>query len=281
MPCFTPCNRSVLLAACIAYSACAGASAATLDQPFSGRWRLDTASLVGGTKPTTFRLTGGSFRKNSDEVVRADGQLHHVPSDGYVDEMSITVKSGYLVKEVDRIHGKLAYTVDYVVAPNGSTLTWDVVSYTSPSGQPVRTQEVQRRVGPVIKGAHLISGEWKRVGVVVGAKSDWLLKLDQNRFSWRTEAGIGYDAVVGGGSVPIDGDNSGARAVVTRPRPDTIVETDLSAKGQVDDILSMQLMPDQVTIRAIAMMPRIRKTSVFFLHKLGSLHESDPQGASD
>jgi len=266
--CFLTRWRSVPVLLLATAAAAAALGGTISDTTFSGRWRLDTSSLVSGAKPTTFRLAGGLFRKNSEEPVRADGQPHRVASDGYVDEVSITVKNDLLVSEVDRIRGKLAYAVDYVVSADGQTLTSHVTSYTSPSGQPVQTQDVQRRVGPVVKGAHILSGQWKRISIAADAKSDWLLKLDGRRFSWRTEAGIGYDALIGGASVPIDGDNSGARAAITRPRSDTIVETDFSAKGQVDDVLSMQLLPDHATIRATAWLPRVKRRSTFFLHRV-------------
>lgn len=176
--------------------------------------------------------------------------------------------SDFLVKEIDKVHGKLAYTVDYVVAPDGNTLTWHVGNYTNPNGEAVMSKTVQRRVGPQIDGAHLISGTWERVSVTVDSRSDWLLKLDGNRFSWRTEAGTGYDAIVGGKSVQIDGDNSGARAVISRPQQDTIVETDYSAQGKFDDVLSMQLMPDKMTIRAIARSRKQKEPTTFYLHRV-------------
>lgn len=246
----------------------ASAAAALPDQPCSGRWRMDTASMVDDAKPTGIRLVDGGFQKDDNEVVRADGQLHHVAGDGYVDEQSITIENDHQVKEVDRIRGKVVYTVDYVVSSGGDSLTMRIISYTSPNGQPVPTESIHRRIGVTVPLAHIISGDWKRVAVVTSAKNDWFLKLDGNHFSSRTEGGIGYDAVVGGGPVPIDGDNSGARAQITRPRADTIVETGLSVKGAVDDTMSLQLMPDRNTIRATAVMPTINRTSTFLLHRV-------------
>lgn len=147
-------------------------------------------------------------------------------------------------------------------------LTWHVANYTNPNGQAVMSVTVQRRVGLPTKGAHLIAGKWERVSVAVDSSSDWILKLEGNRFSWRTEAGTGYDAIVGGKSVKIDGDNSGARALITRPRPDIIVETDFSAQGKLDDVLSMQLMPDKKTIRGVARTVKQKQSTTFYLHRI-------------
>lgn len=255
------------LIALVAVSAGAGA-AATPEHPFTGRWRMDTTSLKGNVKPTIFQLVNGGFKKDDDEIVEADGHFHHVSGSGYVDEQSISVESDHIVKEVDRVHGKLAYTVDYSISPDGNTLTWHVGNYTNPNGQAVMSVTVQRRVGLPTRGTHLISGTWERVSVTVDSKSDWILKLAGNHFSWRTEDGTGFDAIVGGKSVKIDGDNSGARAVITRPRPDTIVETDFSAQGKFDDVLSMQLMPDKNTIRGVARTVSQKEPTTFYLHRV-------------
>ncbi len=245
----------------------AGAATAAPDYPFSGRWRMDTTSITADTKPTVFQVRDGRFKRDDNASVTADGHPHPVAGDGYVDEQSIAVASDHLVKEVDKIHGKLAYTVDYSISTDGNTLTWHVASYTSPDGKAVRSETVQRRVGPAKKGAHLLSGTWKLIGVTVDSKHDWILKLDGNRFSQRTDGGSGYDAIIGGAPVRLDGDNSGVHAQITRPRPDLIVETDLSAKGTVDDILSMQLMPDGRTIRATGVYGPEKRSTNFVMHK--------------
>lgn len=243
------------------------ALAANTDEAFTGRWRIDTASITGDIKPTVFRVRGGVFRRDDNTAVRADGQLHRVPSDGYVDEQSISVESDRVIKEIDKVRGKLAYTVDYVLSPDGNTLTWHVASYTGPDGHAVKSETVQRRVGSASKGAHPISGTWKRVGVSVDSRQDTILKLNGNHFSSRTDSGSGFDAIIGGDPVRLDGDNSGVRAQITRPRPDLIVETDLSVRGTVDDVLSLQMMPDQRTIRATGVYGPKKRSTTFYLHK--------------
>ena len=250
-----------------ALSVYAGAPTTISDYPFSGRWRMDTTSITGDTKPTIFQVRDGLFKRDNNASVAADGRPHPVVGDGYVDEESIAVESDHLVKEVDKIRGKLAYTVDYSISPDGNTLTWHVASFTSPDGKAVQSETVQRRVGPAIKGAHPLSGTWKRVSVTVDSAHDWILKLSGNLFSQRTDGGSGYDAIIGGPPVRLDGDNSGVRAQITRPRPDLIVETDFSAKGTVDDILSMQLMPDGRTIRATGVYGLEKRSTTFVMRR--------------
>lgn len=244
-----------------------GAAIAAPASPFNGRWRMDTASITVDTKPTVFQVRDGRFKRDDDASITADGHFHLVVGDDYVDEQSITIESGHVVKEVDKIRGKLAYTVDYSISPDGNTLTPHVVSYTSPDGKAVRSETVQRRVGLAKKRAHLLSGGWKLIRVTADSKHDWILKLDGDRFSRRTDGGSGFDAIIGGAPVRLDGDNSGVHAQITRPRPDLIVETDLSAKGTVDDILSMQLMPDGKNIHATGVYGPERRTTAFVMRK--------------
>lgn len=260
--------RSACLIALAILSIGAGASNTGLDAAFTGRWRIDTASITGTVKPTVFQVGAGAFKRDDNTPVKADGQPHRIPSDGYVDEQSITIVGDHVVKEIDKIRGKLAYTVDYVVSPDGNTLTWHVASYTGPDGQPVKADTVQRRVGASVRGAHLISGTWKRVSISVDSRQDSILKLDGNRFSSRTDNGGGFDAIIGGAPVKIDGDNSGVRARISRPRSDLIVETDLSVRGTVDDVFSMRMLPDRRTIRATGVYGPEKRSTGFTMHKL-------------
>ncbi|TCM00202.1 hypothetical protein [Sphingomonas sp. PP-CC-3G-468] len=260
-------NGAVLNAFAVVF-VCTGGAAATPERSFNGRWRIDTVSLKGNVPPTTFVVTGGNFKRDGNEAVKADGQLYRVSGSGYVDEQSISIENDHVIKEVDKVRAQLAYTVEYVVSSDGNTLTWHVASFTSPSGQAVTSETVMRRIGPPTKGAHLITGRWERVSVTVDSNNDWIIKLDGKRFSWRTDVGTGYNATIGGKSVKIDGDNSGARAQITRPRPDTIVETDLSAKGRRDAVLTLQLMPDKNTIRATAVTLQKKTSTTFYVRRI-------------
>lgn len=259
-------HRSVAISAALMLLP-VGAAAET-DHPFTGRWRMDTASLKGGMKPSTFRVADGSFSRDEGQPVRADGLFHKVSGSDYVDEKSISIVSDRVVREVDKVHGRLAYTVEYSVSPDGATLTWDVANFTNPNGEPVKSVTTQRRLGAPTAGAHLLTGRWERVSMTVDSKSDWILGFDGRRFSWRTEEGTGYEALVGGRPVRIDGDSAGSLAVITRPRPDTIVETDLSRKGERQTTLRMQLMPDRDTIRGTAYNIPRGTTTTFDLHRV-------------
>lgn len=235
---------------------------------FSGRWRVDTSSLTDNRGPTVIDLTRGRFQKDKDDMVIADGQFYSVSGGGYIDQTSILIKNRHFVREVDKIRGKMAYAIDYVVSKDGNILTWHISSYTSPDGRVVKSKTIQRRVGPKKDGAHLISGNWVNKSVKLDSKSDWILKLVEDHFSWRTEGGTGYDAIVGGKAVKIDGDSSGASVLITRPHPDVIVETNLSIHGKREAIMSMRLLPDRKRIQATTLSLQDRKSSTFYLDKM-------------
>ena len=243
-------------------------AAAEADHPFTGRWRMDTASLKGGMKPSTFRLADGVFSRDGGQPVKADGRFHMVSGSDYVDEKSISIVSDRVVLEVDKVRGRLAYTVEYSISSDGRTLTWNVANFTNPNGKAVKSVTMQRRVGARTPGAHLLTGKWERVSMTVDSKSDWILRFDGRRFSWRTEEGTGYEALVGGKPVRIDGDSAGSLALITRPMPDTIVETDLSRQGERQTTLRMQLMPDRDTIRGTAYNIPRRTSTTFDLHRV-------------
>ncbi len=259
--------RGVRMIALVILAGGTTAATATPDHSFSGRWRIDTKSITGDAKPTVFEVSNGRFKRDDNASITADGRPHAVADDLYVDEQTISIDSDHRVKEVDKIRGKLAYTVDYIISPDDNTLTWHVASYTGPDGKAVRSETVQRRVGSPKKGAHLLSGSWKRVSVTADAGNDWILKLEGNRFSQRTDGGSGYDAIIGGPPVKLDGDNSGVRAQITRPRPDLIVETDFAANGTIDDTFSMRLMPDGKTIRVTGTYGPDKRPIAFTMHK--------------
>lgn len=262
--------RCMPLIALVIGSLCAPSLASASDQSFSGRWRIDTKSVTGDVKPTVFRVVAGQFKRDGIQAVKADGTPTSITGDGYVDEITISIKSDHVIEEVDKIRGKLAYTVGYVVSPDGNTLTSHIASYTSPSGEAVEAETVMRRIGAASNSGHLISGKWQRVSVTVDAKSDDILRLDGKRFSWRTAGGGGYDAIIGGKPVKIDGDNSGSQARITRPRSDLIIETDLSATGEVESVMSLELLPDKRTIRVSGRYGPQKRQTKYYMRKQGN-----------
>jgi hypothetical protein len=234
---------------------------------FEGRWRPDASTIQGDAKPAVILLKDGIFKRDSEDGVKADGGSHPVSGDGYIDEMAITIVGDRMVREVDRVHGKIVYSIDYLLSSDGDVLTWKVTSFANPAGKPVHSESRQRRVGILPPGSHPISGSWQQtaLNVEVGA-TDWILKHDGDRFSSWSLQGVGYDAIVGGPAVPITGDEAGGMATVTMPRPDTIVES-LSLNGKVGGILTMTVLSDGKTMRAIGTAPQRNETTIFYLHK--------------
>lgn len=257
-----------LIATAILVSAPLSASSAQPNEGFAGRWRADTTSLS-KVKPTVLLLTGGTFQEDKDHPIAADGLFHAVTDQGgYIDETSILVVSDRLVKQVDKAHGRIVYTVDYALSADGRQLTSHVTSFTNPTGQPSESETVERRVGQPVAGVHPISGTWRRLRLSVDATSDWIITAEGDRFSRKTALGSGYDAILGSGPVAVDGDASGARVLVSSPRQDTVVESWMSAQGVSGAVLRIQLMPGGTTIRALAFAPGEKKPTTFYLQKV-------------
>jgi hypothetical protein len=246
-------------------------SPALAQSPFDGRWRIDTSSMQITAKSTAITLTDGVFKidNGGDDApgTRADGVFHAVDGHGYTDETSITVTDDRHIREVDRNHGKTVYIVDYTVSPDGKRLTSSVTSYANPTGQPVHSESTQLRIDAVPPGAHAISGRWQREKVTVDPSSDWILKLEGNRFSWASLQGSGYDAVIGGKPVRLRGDSAGNFVAITMPAKDTVVESHSIPDGTVKARMSMKLFPDNKTIRADSIVLQTGAKSTFYMRK--------------
>ena len=221
---------------------------------FNGTWLMDVPSNEGAA-PESFSLDRGIFSRGdgaSTLSVKADSRFHSIPSDGYVDAVAVTLLGSRKVRELDRYKGKLVYYVAYAVSPDGDTLVRKVVDYSKPDGRPIPTTITYRRIGRAVLGASPVSGKWRSAGVTTTrAHLTETMKLDGARFSsWRPD-GSGYDATIGGSSVPIKGDAADARAAVDMPNDRMIVVT-MSRKGEATVRTTLTLLPDDRTIHVTA-----------------------------
>ena len=246
------------------------ATPAAAQSLFDGRWRPDTSTMQNNAKPTAVLFENGIFNKDSERAedgVKADGKFHSISGDGYVDEIAIDVIDDHTIREIDKVHGKIVYTVKYIVSQDSNFLTWEVTSFANPDGKPVRSELRQRRVGILSAKSHPISGTWQKIGLTVdGGSADWILKLDGNHFSSWSLQGVGYEAIVGGPAVPIKGDEAGGVAQVTMPSANTVIKTS-SLNGIVGGILEMLVLPDGKTMLVTARAPQRKEVSTFYLHK--------------
>ncbi|GAA3720281.1 hypothetical protein GCM10022268_30700 [Sphingomonas cynarae] len=245
-------------------------AAGQFESVFDGRWRPDGSSMQTNAKPTVLILRDGLFRKGEEaeaDVIPADGRLHPVHDNEYIDQVSITVIGDRSVREIDMLRGKVVYSVEYTVSPDGKTASWQVANQANPNGSVARSETRQRRIQPSPSGSHSISGTWQQTGITVdGGSGDWLLSLKQDRFSSWSPQGVGFEAVIDGPPVAVTGDVSGGMVTITSPSPRTIVKRSM-LRGRVGSILEMTVLDDGKTMRVVAQAPQRGVTSTFYLLK--------------
>jgi hypothetical protein len=222
--------------------------------PFTGAWMLDQASMNAPPEITTLSLRDGVFSRgdpSSGFSVKADGRVHRIARGGYVDAVSITLLGPRRVREVDRLGGKVIYTVTYDLSVDGRTLRARVVDFGKPDGKPIPTTIVRVRVGRAAAGGSRLSGRWQTVGVATtrGHRTD-TFRLAGGRFSVMGPGGYGYEAVIGGPPVPVRGDLATAQSAVTMPDDHVIVEHNF-VDGVPTYTKTMTLLPDGRTIRVV------------------------------
>jgi hypothetical protein len=238
--------------------------------PFTGSWLMELASIEQPPVITTFSLKDGMFSRATGDpgfAVRADGRFHPVPSDPYVDAVSVTVQGPRRVHEIDRFGGKPVYSVTYDVAADGRTMTSQVIDLSKPDGKPIPGTTRYRRVGAAPRGMAPLNGRWQMVGVA--ATREHLtdrFRLEGNHFVVIRDGGAGYDAVIGGPPVPIAGEQAAARATITMPDDRTIVEN-VSVDGVPALTTTMTLSPDGQTIRVVGQRIKTGVTVSWTLHR--------------
>ncbi|MDB5674002.1 MAG: hypothetical protein JWM65_984 [Sphingomonas bacterium] len=227
------------------------AQPAAASSGFNGTWLMDLASIEQPPEISTISLRGGVFSRAAHGpgfAVKADGRVHRLSSDGYVDAVAVTALGPRRVREIDRLHGKIIYVVTYSVSADGRTMTERVVDFGRPDHKPIPTTSRWVRIGRAEPGSPL-SGRWQATGATTTrGHLTHIFRLVGNRFSTIGPGGSGYDAIIGGPPVPDKGDTATAQAAVTMPDDHTIVE-----RGFVDGAQTitktMTLLPDGRSIR--------------------------------
>ena len=242
---------------------------AAAESPFNGTWLMDLASLQRPPEITTFSLGHGVFSRaahGAGLAVKADGRVHAVASDNYVDAVAVSVLGPRRVREIDRLHGKIVYTVSYDVSADGRTMTERVVIFSNPDHKPIPTVTTRSRIGRPGRGSPM-SGQWQATGsTTTRGHLTRQFRLVGNRFSSRDPSGYGFDAELGGPPVPVRGDAATAQSAVTMPDERTIVEQGF-VNGAPTVTKTMTLLPDGRTIRVVMRPPGETADVVWMLRR--------------
>jgi hypothetical protein len=233
---------------------------------FDGAWRPDLSTASLPTESDTFLLKSGSF-VHDDEAVKADGAFHAASGD-YIDEKSIAVVDDQTVLEIDRLHGRTVYAVRYEVSADGTTLVIKNLKLSDPKASPF-FQTTCNRVAPAPPGSHRMSGSWTAVKIDMdndGSK-DWLLRVDGDTFSSFYRDGSGFRAVIGDPPIPKPGDSSHELVAIARPTDNTVVQSAFAANGELGATMTLTVLPDGKTMRAITRIVKSGEEMTIILHK--------------
>lgn len=222
--------------------------------PFNGTWLMDLSSVTKDSKPEHLAIERGIFSRGDPKSAlkaRADGSFHRISGDDrYVDAVAVTILNRRQVRELDRLNGKLVYSVDYDVSPDGNSMIKKVVDFSKPDHKPIPTTITYRRVGQPQRVGSLVSGRWQTVSLATtqGHLTE-TIKLNATQLSNRGPGGWGFDALIGGPPVPIDGDAADARVAIEMPNDRTIIQKmSLGGKPTAALLVTMTLQPDHRTI---------------------------------
>ena len=201
-------------------------AAATID----GTWKADLASVQIESEPNQFLLQDGKFSCSTCTPayeVAADGEFHPVDRP-YSDSMSVKVDDEHNVTVTARKGETVVGTTHYTVSEDGKTLAIDFTDSSVPGATPVTGNLTQNRTADGPAGSHAVSGSWQiaQYNNISDEGLTMTFKVDGDKVSLSTPAGIGYEATVGGPDVPITGDTAGTTAAITRTDDGAYVETD-------------------------------------------------------
>lgn len=191
--------------------------AAAVGEAINGSWKLDVNSVQFDGKPNEYILQNGIYTCKSctpGYSVPADGTYHPVKMP-YFDSDSIKVVDAHTIIESSKKGSKPVRVATTTVSADGNTSSTQFTD-TSRPGSPVKGVVTRTRVGPGPAGAHAISGRWKLSKLTSYNDVAFRYKASDGMFQWSSPDGTSYDARIGDGDAPLEGDIAGTRVSVAR-----------------------------------------------------------------
>ena len=195
-------------------------TAAASADAINGTWKADINSVQFDTKPDEYLLQSGTYSCKSctpTYSVAADGAFHAV-SLPYADSDSVKVVDAHTVTESSKKGGRDMGSTTMTVSSDGNTLTGQFTDTSTP-GAPSKGEFTETRVGPAApSGAHVISGQWKptKLSNFNDAALTFTVNVSGDTYKSSSPDGTSYEAKIGGGDVPIQGDSAGTTAAVAK-----------------------------------------------------------------
>jgi hypothetical protein len=185
----------------------------------NGTWKADISSVQWETKPDEYLLRDGTFSCKSctpPYSVAADGAFHPVNTP-YFDSDSVKIVDARTITETSKKGDRVIAVYRTTVSPDGNTQTTQFTDTSTP-GEPSKGEFSETRVGPAPAGAHAISGQWKPSKLANFNDAALTFTVDVNGDTYKSSSpdGTSYEAKIGGGDVPINGDIAGTLVSVAR-----------------------------------------------------------------
>ena len=208
----------------------AATAAAGSFEALNGTWTVDLASLKFQGRPDEYLLEDGNYNCVSctpPYKITADGTMHAVPDRAYWDSASIKAVDANTVEFHRNKGGKEVSSMTQTVSSDGQMLTTKFKDMTTP-GQTIEGTGTARRVGPVVEGAHAVSGKWQQDKIADYSKDALAVtyKVAGNMVTLNSQ-GQSYTAEIGGPAVPVQGDTAGTSVKLTAEGNGSLKETNI------------------------------------------------------
>jgi hypothetical protein len=198
--------------------------------PVEGTWKADVGSVQMENRADAYLLRDGQFSCTScvpPVAVAADGQPHATADQPYYDSMSVSVVDDHTVKTDRKKGDRDVGGSTYQVSADGKSMTVEFTDGTTPNAPPVTGKYTETRVAEAPQGAHAMSGSWKpdKIDTISDEGLVFSYDIEGDTVKMSSPAGQSYSAKVGGPDAAVEGDTSGMTVAVTKPAPNTLVET--------------------------------------------------------
>ena len=197
----------------------ASETAAASSDAINGTWKADISSVQFDAKPDEYLLQNGTYSCKSCAPaysVPADGAFHAVNLP-YADSDAVKVVDAHTIVETSKKGGKQVGEYTTTVSADGNTQTTTFVDTSTP-GAPGKGEFTEIRVGPAPAGAHAVSGQWKptKLSNFNDAALTFTLNVEGDTYKSSSPDGTSFEAKIGGGDVPINGDIAGTTVSVAK-----------------------------------------------------------------
>ncbi len=213
-----------------------------------GTWKTDVKTMHFEAKPDVMLLKDGIYTCSNCTpayTVPADGADHPVAGSPYYDSAAVTTPDDHTVHVIHKKAGKVTVDVTMTVAPDGKSLTYNVIDSSASTAGPVTGHGTETRIAAGPDGSAVISGSWQVQPMASISDNATLVSfaVADGALTMHTPTGQSYTAKLDGTEAPYTGDPGTTSVSVRKRAPNVFEETDMR-DGKVIGIATMTLAAD-------------------------------------